>query len=121
MTKVALVRHGMTDWNLQGRIQGIKDIPLSEEGRSQARAVARRLGCEEWHRIYSSDLIRAAETARMVADALKLPVTLDSRLREKAFGNNVTGSCAGTGLLFMRHSAPEICFFSLSPPARALI
>lgn len=86
MTKVALVRHGMTDWNLQGRIQGIQDIPLNEEGRSQARAVARRLGCEEWHRIYSSDLLRAAETARMVADVLKLPVILDSRLREKAFG-----------------------------------
>jgi len=84
VTTLLLVRHGETDWNRDGRWQGHSDTHLNDAGRDQARRVAGELG--DIDVVYSSDLARARETAEIVAEVLGLPVRLDARLRERAFG-----------------------------------
>ena len=86
MTRLLLVRHGETDWNAEGRLQGQTDRPLSEFGRRQARQLAEALVGEDLQAIYSSDLARARETAEIVGERLGLPVALDPDLREKDWG-----------------------------------
>ena len=86
MTTLLLVRHGETDWNAQGRLQGHTDRPLSDFGRRQAQQLAEELSDEELAAIYSSDLARARETAELVGERLGLPVVLDPDLREKDWG-----------------------------------
>ena len=86
MTTLLLVRHGETDWNADGRLQGQTDRPLSEFGRRQARRLAGELANEGVDAIYASDLARARETAEIVGERLGLPVVLDSDLREKDWG-----------------------------------
>jgi broad specificity phosphatase PhoE len=86
VTTILLVRHGETDWNLERRVQGHTDRPLNETGRAQARALADELAAEEIDVIYSSDLIRAHETARIVAERKGLDVTAIPELRERDFG-----------------------------------
>lgn len=81
-----LVRHGETDWNADGRLQGQTDRPLSDFGRRQARQLAEDLADEELDAIYSSDLARARETAETVGERLSLPVAFDPDLREKDWG-----------------------------------
>jgi broad specificity phosphatase PhoE len=82
--RLLLIRHAESIANAEGRLQGQFDSPLSDEGREQARTLARRLRRAKWQvaAIYASDLSRAAETAEIVGRALGLPVTLDPRLRE---------------------------------------
>lgn len=82
MTKLCLVRHGQTDWNLEGRYQGQSDIPLNENGRAQARTLALQLQGQPFGAVYTSDLERARETAGIIAAPLRLPITTDIRLRE---------------------------------------
>ena len=86
MTTLLLVRHGETDWNAEGRLQGQTDQPLSDFGRRQARQLAQELDGEKLEAIYSSDLTRARETAEIVGARLELPVVLDPDLREKDWG-----------------------------------
>jgi broad specificity phosphatase PhoE len=86
MTTLLLARHGETDWNADGRLQGQTDRPLSDFGRRQARQLAAELEGEELQAIYASDLARARETAEIVGDRLGLPVVLDPDLREKDWG-----------------------------------
>jgi probable phosphoglycerate mutase len=74
MTTIGLIRHGSTAWNKEGRIQGHTDNPLDEEGLQQAAAIAERLSGEEWDYIYSSDLLRARQTAEVIAAKLGIPV-----------------------------------------------
>ena len=87
MTELLLVRHGETDGNAEGRLQGHTDRPLSEYGRGQARRLADDLETEELEAIYASDLARARETAEIVGAKVHLPVELDPDLREKDWGN----------------------------------
>ena len=87
MTELILVRHGETDWNAQGRLQGHTDRPLSDYGREQARRLAEELAGEQLDAVYASDLARARETAEIVGERLALPVVLDPDLREKDWGN----------------------------------
>jgi len=87
VTALLLVRHGETDWNAEGRLQGQTDRPLSDYGRRQARELAEELADEGLEAIYSSDLARAHETAAIVGERLGLAVGLDPDLREKDWGS----------------------------------
>lgn len=84
-----LVRHGATAWNLERRFIGQSDIPLAPIGRTQAHWVGCRLRLEHIRAIYSSDLLRAYETARIIAEqcSLERPVTQSSAWREMSFGD----------------------------------
>lgn len=87
MTLLTLVRHGQTDWNLDRRIQGSTDIPLNETGRADARAAAALLAEGQYDAVYASPLVRAQETARIIADELGLASPASTRgLREREFG-----------------------------------
>lgn len=85
--RVILLRHGVTDWNSDGRFQGHADVPLNPTGRAQAAAAGELLAREHVTRVYSSDLARAAETARIVAGKCGLDVATDPRLREVDVGS----------------------------------
>ena len=81
-TTLLLIRHGQTDWNRQGRYTGQSDIPINEMGREQARLLASKLKTTPPDVIYASDLIRAYQTAEIVAGACDVPLYADPRLRE---------------------------------------
>jgi alpha-ribazole phosphatase len=76
------VRHGETDWNLEGRYQGQSDVPLNDTGRAQAHLLAEKLHRRRFDAIYTSDLQRASETAGILGAALNLPIRCEERLRE---------------------------------------
>jgi broad specificity phosphatase PhoE len=86
-TRLLLVRHGETDWNRVGRWQGQADPPLNDTGRRQAAGLADRLAGDGIAAVYSSDLTRARETARAVAQRLGLGVVEDPALREIDVGS----------------------------------
>jgi broad specificity phosphatase PhoE len=85
---VLLLRHGLTDANSANVIQGHTDVPLNVVGRGQAEQLARRIVAFEpkVDVIVSSDLSRAAETARPIAAACGVPIHWDPAWRERAFG-----------------------------------
>jgi broad specificity phosphatase PhoE len=87
MTELLLVRHGETDWNAEGKLQGHTDRPLNKYGRRQAQALADKLAGERIDAVYASDLARARETAEIVGEKLGLTVAVDPDLREKNWGN----------------------------------
>lgn len=94
-TTLILLRHGETEWNLSGRWQGqAADTPLTDLGREQARIVAGRLRAYPIRAIYSSDLLRAFETAQIVGQRLGLAPVAEPALRESDIG-------AWTGLTWM--------------------
>lgn len=84
--RVCLIRHGETDWNAERRIQGHRDLPLNAIGLAQAEALARGLVDFPVEAIYSSDLLRARQTAQPLADTLELALQTDPLLRERNFG-----------------------------------
>ena len=86
MATLLLARHGETDWNAEHRWQGHSDIPLNDRGREQARALAEELADEPIAAIYSSDLLRAYETAKVVAERKDMDVIVDTALRETNLG-----------------------------------
>ena len=81
-----MVRHGETAWNAEGRVQGQLDIPLNETGRWQAHRLALALADEAIDAVYSSDLLRALETARAVSAGSGREIVTDRGLRERGFG-----------------------------------
>ena len=86
-TTLLLLRHGETEWNLSGRWQGqAADTPLTDLGREQARIVAGRLRAYPIRAIYSSDLLRAFETAQIVGQRLGLAPIAEPALRESDIG-----------------------------------
>jgi broad specificity phosphatase PhoE len=84
--QVLLVRHGATDWNLQGRCQGATDLDLNEVGVRQAEQIASSLSQETVHGIYSSNLKRAQQTARLISLHHRLPVLIENEIRELNHG-----------------------------------
>ncbi len=88
-TQLLLVRHGQTPWNAEGRWQGHGDPGLSELGRAQAAQAAEALRTQpgqSWDLVIASDLERARVTAEILAEALRLPIEVDARLRELNVG-----------------------------------
>jgi probable phosphoglycerate mutase len=85
-TRICIIRHGETDWNVEKRIQGHTDIPLSKTGREQALAAAFNAAHQRFHAIYSSDLARSLETATILAQREDLEVKLLPQLRERHYG-----------------------------------
>lgn len=84
--EIVLVRHGATDWNLQGRCQGSTDRELSEVGVRQAEHLAVLLSREGIDAIYSSNLQRARRTAELISQPHKLPVLIEEDVRELDHG-----------------------------------
>ena len=86
MTMLWLIRHGETSWNAEGRVQGQTDVPLSEVGHAQARAVAALFAGRRIDALYSSDLQRVTQTAQPAAQALGLAIRVEPLLRERHYG-----------------------------------
>ena len=86
-TEICFVRHGQTDWNLQGLIQGRENNPLNQTGIQQAKDTADFLKKQDWDVIISSPLIRAYDTAKEIAKAVGISsVVLDEHFLERNFG-----------------------------------
>lgn len=86
MTELWLLRHGQTDWNLEGRYQGKKDVPMNATGWVQVEQAVKKLDGKKFDVIYSSHLTRARQTANRLAEAFGLGVQLDERLSEISLG-----------------------------------
>ena len=86
-TRIIAIRHGETAWNVDTRIQGQLDIPLSANGRWQAERLSAALQDEPIKAIYASDLARAWETARYVSQSTGVVLTEEIGLRERGFGD----------------------------------
>ena len=84
--RLVFIRHGSSTWNDERRIQGQLDPPLSGKGREQAKRLAERLRGSQVDAFYSSDLLRARETAEAVADCIGRRAELLPELREVALG-----------------------------------
>lgn len=85
-TQVVLIRHGETDWNAEGRIQGHLQIPLNRRGRAQAEALGTHLQGTRFAAVYSSDLLRALQTAQAIVRHSGQEIREDVRLREWDLG-----------------------------------
>jgi len=108
-TRICFIRHGETDWNVAKRIQGQTDIPLNETGRSQALAMAFNAAHYDFSAVYSSDLVRARDTATMVAERRGLEVVTTPLLRERHFGI-FQGLTAEEGL--QQNAAAHACYIA---------
>lgn len=86
-TTFYLVRHGLTDWNVEGRLQGQVDIPLNKEGEKQALEVAEKYFKNvHFDAVFSSDLLRARRTAQIITLNRKITIKTTKILRERSFG-----------------------------------
>jgi probable phosphoglycerate mutase len=84
---ICVVRHGETDWNVAGILQGWIDVPINEKGRRQADELADSFSASGFSAVYTSPLIRALETAEIVARVLRLPPPIcHDGLKERHFG-----------------------------------
>lgn len=86
-TRIVAIRHGQTEWNAAARIQGHTDIELDDTGHWQAQRLAQALADDELHAVYSSDLVRARQTAAPLAERAGLALRTDAGLRERGFGD----------------------------------
>jgi probable phosphoglycerate mutase len=85
-TRLIAIRHGETAWNVDTRLQGHLDIALNLKGVWQAAQVAQALAGEPVNAVYSSDLLRAWQTANAIAHATDAPLIAQTGLRERGFG-----------------------------------
>lgn len=86
MTTIFFTRHGETEWNIQRRMQGWKDSPLTEKGRRQAAYLSERLKAIPLTAIYSSDAPRAVTTAELVRGDRNITIVPIAGLREMSLG-----------------------------------
>jgi len=85
--RICVVRHGETDWNTAGILQGWLDVPINERGRTQARELAQGFAGSGFSCVYTSPLNRALETAEIIAATLRLPSPVrHDGLKERNFG-----------------------------------
>lgn len=82
-----VVRHGQTDWNVQGKLQGSTDIELNQTGIKQAIQTSELLKNVKFDIIYSSPLKRAVDTARLINNCHDVNIITDKRIAERGFGN----------------------------------
>lgn len=94
VTRFGLLRHGETEWNREGRIQGQMDSALTPKGQQDADRWGAILKPHGWHRILSSDLGRALQTASLINTHMRLPLETDLRLREQDWGQWTTKTLA---------------------------
>ena len=85
-TRFALIRHAQTVWNREKKIQGHSDSPLTADGEKQASGWGQILSQFAWDRILASDAGRAQATAEIINAILKVPLTIDSRLKAQDWG-----------------------------------
>ena len=85
-TKMVLVRHGQTSWNVLGLLQGNADVPLDATGIVQAQNLSENISGKTVHAVYSSPLSRAYDTAQAIANVHQLPVKVRGNLREIGVG-----------------------------------
>lgn len=85
--KLYVVRHGETIWNLEGRVQGITDIPLTDKGISNAESLKDLVSSLNIDLVISSPLKRAVDTAKIITD-YKMPINKDDRIKERDWGMN---------------------------------
>lgn len=83
---IYIFRHGQTDYNVTRRVMGQLDIPLNETGRTQAIELANKISEEPIQAIYTSPLLRAKQTAQILADKIGIPIIPDKRLMERNNG-----------------------------------
>ena len=81
-----VIRHGLTDWNKEYKLQGQTDIPLNEEGRKMAEEASKEFKGLNFDVVFSSPLKRARETAQILVGDLDIPIIYDDRLKEMNFG-----------------------------------
>lgn len=86
ITRVSIVRHGETEWNLADKMQGVSDSPLTPKGISLAKELGEKLAGMTFSKIYTSDLGRAYDTAKYINEKLGLEIILEPRLRERNMG-----------------------------------
>jgi len=86
MPTIYLTRHGETEWNLENRLQGWQDSPLTAKGRSHAEKLGRRLQDIPFQAVYSSPSERAYQTAQLICDGWSTPIETDDRLKEIHMG-----------------------------------
>ena len=110
MKHIYIARHGLTDWNLVPKVQGMTDIPLNEGGIKQAHELAENIKKSgiKFDKILYSPLVRAAETARIVAEENNIPMQVEPRLIEQNFGKWEGSECVKGDRTF--HEAKQ-CFF----------
>jgi phosphoserine phosphatase len=82
MTRLILIRHGETEWNVIGRYQGQADPPLNDQGVTQSYQLAEQLADTDLDILYTSPLLRAAQTAQILVDQLTIPLYVEPRLME---------------------------------------
>ena len=85
--KLYIARHGETPWNVENRVSGRTDVPLTEKGMEQARLLAHSAMGKGIEVIIASPLLRARQTAQAVSEAIGVPIELDERLIELDFGS----------------------------------
>lgn len=84
---VCVARHGETDWNIAGILQGWTDVPINDQGRRQAYELVGGFSHAKFSKVYSSPLIRSLETAEIIARSLRLePPETHEGLKERHFG-----------------------------------
>jgi len=82
-----VVRHGQTIWNVEKKVQGITDIPLTDKGRKEAKELQELISTLNIDVVISSPLERARETAKILVDS-SLPINTDDRIKERDWGMN---------------------------------
>lgn len=87
MITLYVIRHGQTDWNIEGRMQGHTNIPLNKNGHNQAEIVANELKDVNFDIIISSPLDRALDTAKHVNTFKNAPIIINNKLIERSFGD----------------------------------